>query len=1119
MIRALLTIMTNFAKLLFPSFIIIIICFINKAVARNQKTKMITISMEMAKLKTVLKEIELQSGVIFTFSNDDIDQNRLISIKVSNCPLSDLLDEVLVKNNYNWKMIGRIVVVKKYGYGNNEQRQEKPSIDSFILVSGTVVDIKGNPIPGATVVLKSTKRGVITNVNGEFYIDKIPQQSHIVVSSIGFISQELSVGNRWKWNSVVMFENVNKLDETVVTAYSTTSQRYATGAITTINAKSIENKAISNPLLALQAEVPGIVINQNSGIANAGITVQIRGVNSLRNGTDPLYVVDGVPYPSQLLPTINTSMGISGNGLLNAYGQAGNPLSFLNPSDIESISVLRDADATSVYGSRAAAGAIIITTKKGKIGPAKFNFNYQNGIGNVARKLDVLKTRDYLKMRHEALANDNLQISATDYDLNGMWDTTRTTDWQKVLLGGTAKYSEIQGSASGGSENLQYLIGLGYHKETTIYPTDLGDQKGSVHLNISNFSANKRFQCQLMASYMLDDNRILVSNLATTAFNLPPVAPSLFKEDGSLNWAPDANGVSTWLNPLAFTQSQGKIKTSNLISNLVLQYEFFPGLSLKSNFGFTNMQIDEYQITPLSFYAPEVRPYTLRSANYANGNTNSWIVEPQLNYKGSTKNSKFDFLVGTTIQRKSDNQERISGYGYPSDLLLLDPRSAATIYSPGTVNTLYKYNALFITASYRLKDRYLLNIGARRDGSSRFGSNNLFHNFGSIAGGWIFTSENWLNEKIPFLTFGKLRASYGTSGNDQIGDYGFINNYSSNTYPVLYQGIVGLTPVGIPNPYLQWEETKKMQLGIDLGFINDNILLNVNYYRNRSSNQLLAYKLPNIAGALSYPRNLPAIIDNFGWEFSLSSINVKKRQFSWSSNLNFTIARNKLVSFPGLANSSYSSLYKVGEPMSGVKVYKFHGVNPETGLYDFYNSKGGLTSSPVSADRQSMINVTPTFYCGLGNEISYKNFQLSILIQATEQVVLNSVPGFNPGPGFFSGPSRVGNQPVYVLDRWSKPGDVAGIQKFTSRGSASYRAAVSSTLAYTDAFSVRVKNISASWNIPSQILERIHFKSCKLSVYCTNLFTFTNFKGLDPESGNLTIPPLRIIMAGISIGL
>jgi TonB-dependent starch-binding outer membrane protein SusC len=328
--------------------------------------------------------------------------------------------------------------------------------------------------------------------------------------------------------------------------------------------------------LALQGRVPGLLITQTNGLPGGGVTVRIQGQNSINFGNDPLYIIDGVPYFSQLPATgVDGILGTSG-GMAGAIS-SGNPLSYINPGDIESIEVLKDADVTAIYGSRAANGAILITTKKGKAGQSKLNLNVQTGLGQVGHKLKMLNVRQYLDMRYEALQNDGINLATVSntnsnyYDLK-VWDTSRYTDWQEALIGGTARNTNLNVGMSGGTTNLQYLISGTYHKETTVFPGNFNDQKGSLHFNINSSLLNQKLRMQISGTYMLDYNRLLSTDLTQMAVQTEPVAPVLYT-DGSLNWALNALGNSTWVNPLAELVRKYKNKTRSLVGNVVFSYQ------------------------------------------------------------------------------------------------------------------------------------------------------------------------------------------------------------------------------------------------------------------------------------------------------------------------------------------------------------------------------------------------------------------------------------------------------------------------------------------------------------------------------------------------------------------
>lgn len=1101
-----------------------------QAQATSPGGRKVTISIQNGTINDAFKGIQKQTGLLFTYSNDQFDQRRKITLQVNNSPLDEVLQTCLQGTDFTWYYKDNIIVIIR-----KADRQIKKSeiniaeelLDTVIILRGIVTDENGAPLPGANISLRGSTRGTKTDISGKFILRDVPTKAVVSISNVGYLSQEIKISKESNVLSIRLKEYISSLDETVVIAYATTTRRISTGNISTVKAEDIAKQPVNNPLLALQGRVPGLVIEQATGIPGSGVQVRIQGQNSITKGNDPLYVIDGVPYMSQLPPTLNAVLGSSGGVAVNGLDNGGgNPLSFINPADIESMDVLKDADATAIYGSRAANGAILITTKKGKAGPTRFNVNMQNGWGQVTRKMDVLNRQQYLEMRHEAKRNDNVPILSTDYDINGTWDTTRSNDWQKELIGETARYTDVQASVAGGERNTQFLVGAGYHKETTVFPGDYNDQKGSLHLNINNVSANKKFRLQVSGSYMVDNNNIVAHDLTVNAVNLAPVAPSLYNADGSLNWAPNASGNSTWTNPLAFLNNKYNVKTNNLTSNMQVSYEVIPGLEIKSSFGYNNMQTREYLAIHLQSVAPEQRPFRLRTSMFGNSTSYSQIIEPQISYKRSIKKGRLEVLLGSTIQQNTSNVQQISGVGYSSDQMMENILSAPNVSVAFADATSYKYSAVFGRINYNWQNKYIMNLVARRDGSSRFGREKQFHTFGSIGGAWIFSSETFMQKVAPFLSFGKLRGSYGTTGSDQIGDYQFLNRYSSNNVPFSYQGVIGLLPDGLPNPHLAWEETRKMQLGLDLGFFADKALLNINYFCNRSSNQLLGYNLPITTGFGSVLTNFPATVQNSGWELSLNTKNITTKNFSWTSNINLTLPKNRLVKFPNLAGSTYASALIIGQSITIIKRYHFLEVNPTTGLYEVADSHGKPTSSPnIFTDRTALANLSlPKFYGGFQNSFSYKGFQMDLLFQFVKQISDFPITGFSSRPGRFAGTSNVGNQPASVLQRWQKPGDNKPIQKFSStypgQTLSAYRAGSGSDANIVDGSYIRLKNLSLSWQLPTLWLQKTHLQNCRLYVQGQNLLTISNYPGMDPETrSSLTLPPLRVLTLGAQLTL
>ncbi|MES2329963.1 MAG: SusC/RagA family TonB-linked outer membrane protein [Bacteroidota bacterium] len=1098
--------------------------------AGTTEAQTISLSGKNIPLKEVFSAVKKQTGYYVVYNTKEVEATQPVNVNAKDEPLAQFLSLVLKDRGLEYTIKKNTILISK------EQKKITGSLTPELTpglppppptVHGRITNEKGEAVAGVSISIKGGKTIGVTNDNGEFTLTNVADNAVLVFSAINTETLEIKLNGR----SELAFSLKTKtsvLDEVQMIAYGSTSKRLQTGNVSTVKGEDIAKQPVSNPLLALEGRVPGLFITQSTGLPGSGVTVRIQGQNSISKGNDPLYVIDGVPYASQMLPTISNILGGSGGAVIGGVGSGGgNPLSFINPEDIESIDVLKDADATAIYGSRAANGAILITTKKGQSGLSLVSASVQEGWGKVANKMDLLNTQQYLRVRFEGKKNDNASVLSTDYDINGTWDSTKNTDWQKVLLGGTAKYTNMQASVSGGNNVTKYFVGFGYHKETTVFPGDLSDQKGSVHLNLSNISQNQKFRFDLSADYQSDYNQIILTDLTQSALLLAPDAPALYNPDGTINWAMTPSGtstVSTWNNPLSYLNQKYRNKTVNLVTNSNLSYQITKNVEFKSGFGYTNLESNELAQNPLIVVAPDKRTSTSRYSIFGNGSVNSWIIEPQILIKQNIGHGKLDVLIGGTLQQTSKNQQTLYALGYSSDGILEDIRSATSIIVTTTLNSTYNYSAIFGRLNYNYRDKYILNVNVRSDGSSRFGADNLFHRFGSFGGAWIFSKEKFSQSHLKFLSFGKVRASYGTTGNDQIGDYQFLSLYTTPSVAAPYQGATGLQPTGLTNPYLQWEETRKIQAGIDVGFFSDRIIFGLNYYLNRSSNQLLAYAVPITTGFSSITTNLPATIQNQGWELSLNSINIKSKNFSWSANLNLTIPTNKLVDFPNLESSALASSYSIGEPITLRKLFHFVGVDPATGVYQFTDSRGNLTSTPNSStDRTVLINTAPSMYGGIGNSFRYKEFQLDILFQFVKQEGLNYF--FGNKPGQFFGTSNIGNQPAYILSHWQNPGDIVAIQRYSSTypgnlGTAFSNAQQTSDVSWSDASYLRLKNLSLSWQLPVEWQKKIKIQDCRFFLQAQNLFTVTNFKGLDPENQSVnSLPPLRVVTVGIKMTL
>lgn len=1072
----------------------------------------ISISVKDAALADILRQVAKKSETTIWFKDDDVSAYRGISYEAKSKTISEILHQLLDDKGFAVTDLGNNT------FGIRKKTVSLPVdivADTIALIRGKITDENGAPLIGANIIIKGTGRGASTMEDGSFKIDNVRTNNRTaVVSMIGYSTIEYQIPSS-NFLSVRLRPVTNELDAAIIVAYGTKVKRFATENTVSIGAKEIEKQPINNPILALQGRVPGLTVEQASGFAGSGVKVRIQGQNSITRGNDPFYVIDGVPYVSQLLPNLGNILGTSAAPQV-IYG---NPLAFINPSDIESIDILKDADATAIYGARAANGAILITTKKGKAGAMHVSLNVQTGYGRVPRKVKLLNTSEYLEMRREAKKNDNQSINANEYDINGSWSEKTSHDWQKELIGGKAKYNDAQVSLSGGSANVQYLVGTGYHRETTVFPTDLADEKVNIHFNLGAFSTDRKFNVTLSGSFLNDDNRLPNIDLTRNAMNLPPNAPDLRKPDGSLNWGINDKGVSTLgnIHPLAKITALYKSQTDNLVANAGISYNILRSLTFKTNIGYNSLSTDELTTNPASIWAPEVVNLITRTAAYNNSSIKTWLLEPQLNFEHQLRTAKINILAGATIQQTSSDRKLVNGSGYTSDLVLENVGAATSVTIPpnSTIQSQYKYNAGFFRVTYNLQDKYILNLSGRRDGSSRYGSANRFHNFGAVGAAWLFSSEKFFSPVSKIIDFGKLRLSYGTTGNDQIGDYVYLSLYDYNTAPVPYRDGPALVQNKLTNPYLQWEETRKFSVGLDLGIFSDHILLTANYFLNSSSNLIYFGQLPSTAGPRFLDVNLPAVVRNSGIEILLNTTNISKKDFKWTSTFNLTVSRNTLRKFDDLATSTYANDFIIGQSIQIIKQYQFKGVEVKEGRYLYADKNGNLTDDPNSdpANRTITINRDPKFFGGLSNSLSYKGVQLDFLLQFVKQVAPRYWPA---APGF-----NMNNQPVTVLDRWQKPGDTKPIQKFTrtdSRATNAYYNMIGSDAFYVDGSYIRLKNISLSWSLPAAFKKRLSMESGRIFLNCQNLFTITSYEGLDPESkSSVSLPPLRVFTAGFQL--
>ncbi|MFD2286724.1 SusC/RagA family TonB-linked outer membrane protein [Pedobacter petrophilus] len=1064
----------------------------------------VTIKLQEETITSAIKKIEQNSPFRFIYRNNDLKDIVPVSMPLASRTVKETLDFILKGTGLTYHQVGDKILVSKLTVVNTTESVKDTRL------TGMVTDEIGNPLPGVSIRIKGDKSFSTASDQYGHYSVNIPtgKTISIIFSYVGYVTREIAVDEKTTSLKTALVPEAGSLNEVQVIGYGTTTRKLNTGSVASITSKEIEKQPVGNPLAALAGRMSGVLIGQNNGVPGSTIQVQIRGQNSLSSGGIPLYVIDGVPFT-------NFNGGSPPTDNLNAFGTSGasggiSPFGMINPSDIERIDILKDADATSIYGSRGANGVVLITTKKGSSGRVKIGLNLNTGLTELNRFIPTLDLQQYLALRKEAFQNDGVTPNATNAPDLTLWDQNNSTDFQKLLIGNRGHVNEIQGSMSGGNDQTRFFFNSAYRRESTVFLGENSSKRFSSRLNLDHSSQNKKFMASFSVSYTNDNTNLPTSDLASV-YNLPPNLP-LYDATGKLFWS------NNFTNPLANLLRRYTGVTNNLIGNANLKYEVLPGLNVKANFGYTNTRLDQVATIPASSANPANNP--LSSATFTNLNAQNWIIEPTLDYVKTLGRGRLTALIGTSFQQNSSNGLSLAGTNYSNEALLGTLGAAGTT----TVNynniVKYKYNAVFAKVNYDWQEKYLINATFRRDGSSRFGPTNRFGNFGALGAGWIFTQETFVKDNLPFLSFGKLRGSFGTTGNDQISNFIYLPLYSSTN---TYLGNAATVVTTIPNEEIKWETTKKLEFAIDLGFLNDRISFTANYYRSRSSDQIAFNALATQSGYNAYQTNLPALIQNKGLELELNSTNIISKDFSWKTNVNFTFTDNKLLEFPDLDKSFSASTYVVGESINLFRLYHYLGVNPVNGAAIYEDKDGNGT---ININDRYVADLGTPFFGGFNNTFTYKGFELGIFFQFNHRFGVTQILNTRPG--------ALSNQNNYWLDRWT-PGNLNASNPGASATAgtaiaASYNLYTSSDAVYGDASYLKLRSVNLSYNIPQDWLKQVKISSASVFVQGQNLFTWAKNKYiLDPETTvqggppglgtgviGQVLPPLRTIVFGVN---
>ncbi len=1077
-------------------------------VSANSYSQSVTLHLKQASMQQVFKEVFKQTGFQFFYDYDLMAQAGLINIDVANAPLSDVLRSCFRDQPFTYELISNTIVVKS-GTGEEKYAVSITADQNAHVVQGKVVNQDGQPVPGITVTVKGSKQVFVTDEKGEFTISNASENTVLIFTAVNVEKMETVVGDRTSMTLTLQIKR-SILDDVQIIGYGSTSKRLNTGSMGTVTSAEIANQPVMNPLMAMEGRVAGVEMTVANGEPGAPIDIKIRGQNTAFSATSyPLFIVDGVVFP------YNTTYDFAAN----------NPLNSINPGDIESISILKDADATAVYGSRGANGVVLITTKKGKAGAATLSIDASTGFSQAARLVKgMLNTSQYLAMRNQAYENSGItptEVNAPDLKL---WSQTAYTDWQKEVIGNTGNYTNVQASISGGDERVRYLISGAYNYNKSIVWGDNFDKRASMHANIENNSLDKRFQMSTNITYSNENFR--KSGDAFSA-DLIKTSPNLPHYDSTGGVYPGTDDVPV-TNPYYSLYQYTTNNTDNILANTKLSYLILPNLKAGVSVGYTKQTQDGFQAYPSTAVNQIVNAgYRTNLANFLTNAVSTFVTEPQLDYNTHLGKGKLQAMLGGTWQSTNTDYSYITGYNFSSDALISNIGAASGTDNKSSGNSQYKYESVFLRGTYNWQDKYIVNGSFRRDGSSRFAEGYKFGNFWSAGAAWIFSNESFFKTGSSVLNFGKIRGSYGLTGNDQIGDYQYLSFYTPTSN--VYNNISGIYASQINNNNYRWEQTYKGDIGLELGFFESRILFTVDYFNNKSENLLTAIPLPSQAGFASYTGNLPAIVQNKGWEFTLNTVNIKNRDFKWSTFFNLTLPKNILLSFPNLENSPYANTFEVGKSIRLVKENKYAGISKENGAPLFYTTNGTITDGSGSnaanpplnypGDYMYIGNLDPSSFGGLGNIFDYKSFELNVFFQFNYSHTTSSfVSAYGSPIG-----SMANTANVMINGAWTKPGQDAALPvlwptrpSFPGQSYLDY--AFSSSVNYVDNSYIRLKTLALTWSMPAKWTRSIKLSNVKIYAQAQNLLTFTNYTYIDPES-TYNVPILKTVTFGLRANL
>ena len=1095
-------------------FILLLSLFSAEASVFSQNSKL-NLEYKNVSLKEVLGAIEDQSEFRFAFSSEYLDMNRKVSVRFENESVTSILDNIFKGTDIKYTVRDRVIILYKDGETQTKMQQKE--------VSGKITDSSGSPLPGVSIVVKGTTTGTITDADGNYTLTNVPAGATLVFSFIGMESQELAVTGQARMN-VVMQESTIGIEEVVAIGYGSVKKSDLTGAVSSVNSDDLKNRVGATFDQLMTGRAAGVNIVQSSGEPGAGVTIKVRGSASVTAGTSPLYVIDGYAMD-------NGSMDVN-NGSEFDGNTSRNPLTSLNPSDIQSVEILKDASATAIYGARGANGVIIITTKKGAPGKPVIAYDAYYGVQNVAHKIDLLSAPEYQRVLNGLIADGASAVSDTVANFTG------GTDWQDEIFVKRAPIQSHNLSIRGETDAINYFVSMNYFDQQGVVMSS-GYKRYGARTNLTvNPSDKLQFGININTNYDKTDD-------VPTGFGINGEAGAIYS---ALNFDPtlpvkDENGdyvISSALdmdNPIA--SAKGKEATSNAyrtFGTAYAQYKILPDLTFKINFGgdIRNERRDVY-ISRLTKHGAASGGI----ASISTGQKSNYLEEATLSYSKKFGKHNINAVVGSTFQKFFTSYTYQEASEFPSDATGTDNMALGTQSTYDMSSSKYGSRLLSYLGrvNYDFNNKVLLTASLRIDGSSKFGENNRFGYFPSTAIGWKLHEEPFL-KNIKAISVAKLRVSWGQTGNESIGNNAYMLTYSTGADAILDGEAVSSTaPTRLPNPDLKWETTEQTDIGIDFGLFENRISGTADYFNKTTKDMLLDKPVSASTGFTSKTENAGSAAVK-GWELSLTTFNLTN-EFTWKSTINLTSMKSDVKSLGGVDEFASGSagqsgsifLIREGEPLYAFYGYKVEGIwqkdDDFSTMSETYNPgdlkfKDQDNSGTITAEDKVILGTSmPKYEWSFINTFGYKNFELSISVEGSHGgKMLNQ----NLVDSYYPVSFRRNRYAEPYLNRWTEDNPSEKYPSFVSTGN--WGSTQVNSVTVEDASYIRLKNVSLRYNF--SLRNRNIFKSLNVYVTAENLFTLTDYSGFDPtinpNGGDpyrridfSAYPTARTIITGISV--